>query len=75
VTGLVAFNLAMLAICAAVGVGFVPAKLYDGLMRGLHNTIGITTPSERQVRWVLVVWIVCMVAIFDAMAALLVYVF
>ena len=72
---MVAFNLAMLAICAAVGVGLVPAKLYDGLMRGLHNTIGITTPSERQVRWVLVVWIVCMVAIFDAMAALLVYVF
>ena len=74
-TGIVLFNVAMLAICAAVLTGLVPTKLYDGAMRGLHNTIGITTPSERQVRWVLIVWIVCMVAIFDAMAALLVYVF
>ena len=74
-TGFVLFNIGTLAICAAVGAGLVPTKLYDGVMRGLHNTIGITTPSERQVRWVLIVWIVCMVAIFDAMAALLVYVF
>ena len=73
--GLLAFNVAMLAICAAVAAGLVPGRLYDGLMRGLHNTIGITTPTERQVRWVLIVWIVCMLAIFDAMAALLVYVF
>jgi hypothetical protein len=74
-TGFVVFNLAMLAICAAVAAGLVPAKLYGGLMRGLHNTIGITTPTERQVRWVLIVWLVCMVGIFDAMAALLVYAF
>jgi hypothetical protein len=73
--GFLFFNLAMLIICAAVGADLVPRRLYDGLMRGLHNTIGITTPSERQVRWVLIVWIICMLAIFDAMAALLVYAF
>jgi hypothetical protein len=74
-TGLVVFNVAMVAICAAVTAGLVPQRLYDGLMRGLHNTIGITTPTERQARWVLVVWIVSVTAVFDAMAALLVYVF
>jgi hypothetical protein len=74
-TAFVAFNITMLAICAAVATGIVPYRLYNGLMRGLHNTIGITTPTERQLRWVLIVWIVSMTAIFDAMAALLVYVF
>jgi len=74
-TGFLAFNAAMLAICGAVAVGLIPRRFYDGLMRGLHNTIGITTPTERQARWVLIVWIFCTLAIFDALAALLVYVF
>jgi len=74
-TGFVALNVLLLVICAAVAAGVVPRSLYDGMMRGLHNTIGITTPTERQVRWVLIVWIVSMLAIFDAMAALLVYAF
>jgi hypothetical protein len=74
-TGFIALNVVLIAICVAVAAGLVPSTLYDGLMRGLHNTIGITTPSERQVRWVLIVWILCMLAIFDAMAGLLVYAF
>jgi hypothetical protein len=73
--GFVVFNVALLLLCAAVAGGLVPGRLYDGLMRGLHNTIGITTPTERQVRWVLIVWMLSTAAIFDAMAALLVYVF
>jgi hypothetical protein len=73
--GVVAFNLAMLLVCAAIGAGVVPSKLYDGLMRGLHNTIGITTPTLRQLRWVMIVWIVSTVIIVDVMLALLVYVF
>jgi hypothetical protein len=73
--GVLAFNLAMLLVCAAIAAGVVPSKLYDGLMRGLHNTIGITTPTPRQARWVMIVWIVSTVIIVDIMAALLVYVF
>ena len=55
----------------------VPSKLYDGLMRGLHNTIGITTPTpSARSRWVLIVWIVSTVIIVrSSMLALLVYVF
>ena len=73
--GFVALNVLTLLLCVTIAAGLVPLRLYDGLMRGLHNTIGITTPTERQVRWVLIVWIVVMLAIFDAMAALVVYVF
>jgi hypothetical protein len=57
------------------GPGVVPPKRYDGPTRGLHNTIGITTPTERQLRWVLIVWVLSTVVIFDAMALLLTYVF
>lgn len=73
--GVAAFNIAMLLVCAAVAAGVVPSKLYDGFMRGLHNTIGITTPTARQVRWVLIVWIVSTVIIVDVILALLVYAF
>jgi hypothetical protein len=73
--GVLTFNLAMLLLCGAVLAGVLPKRVYDGPLRGLHNVIGITTPSDRQLRWVLVVWLLCTVAIFDAMAALLVYVF
>jgi hypothetical protein len=73
--GLAGVNFAMLLLCAAVAVGLVPRRAYDGFIRGVHNTIGITTPTDRQVRWVLIVWILAMLSILDAMAALLVYVF
>lgn len=72
---LTALHVVVFAIVAGVASGLVPAKWYDGLMRGLHNTIGITTPTERQLRWVLIVWILSTVAIFDAMALLLKHVF
>jgi hypothetical protein len=73
--GVIAFHVAMLLLCAGVAGGVIPAKLYDGLMRGLHNTIGITTPTARQAPWVLIVWIVSTVIIVDVLLALLVYAF
>jgi hypothetical protein len=74
-TAIIVFNLAGILLCAAVLAHLVPFRLYGGLLRGLHNTIGITTPTDRQLQWVLVVWIVSMVAIVDLLAVLFVYVF
>lgn len=74
-TFVVLLHVVSLALVAAALANLLPGKLYDSLLRGLHNTIGITTPSQRQLRWVLVVWVLSVVIIFDAMALLLVYVF
>jgi hypothetical protein len=74
-TFVVLFHVVSLALVAAAVADLFPAKLYDSLLRGLHNTIGITTPTQRQLRWVLIVWVLSAVVIFDAMALLLVYVF
>jgi hypothetical protein len=74
-TAVIVFNLAGILLCVGVLAHLVPFRLYGGLLRGLHNTIGITTPTDRQLQWVLVVWIVSMVAIVDLMAVLFAYVF
>ncbi len=74
-TGLVVFNSIILLLSIATGMGVLPRRLYDGTLRGLHNTIGITTPSDRQLRWVLIVWLISTALIVDALAAMLVYVF
>jgi hypothetical protein len=72
---IVAFNLACLIFCAVVLANLVPFHLYGGILRGLHNTIGITTPTDRQLQWVLVAWVVSTAAIVDVMVLLFVYVF
>lgn len=73
--GVLVFNIALLAIAAAAAIGMLPKRLYDAPLRGLHNTIGITTPTDRQLRWVLAVWLFSTAIIVDSMIALLVYVF
>lgn len=65
----------MLALTVAAAVGLMPRRLYDGFLRGLHNTIGITTPSDRQLRWVLAAWLLSTLIIVDGLALMLVYVF
>jgi hypothetical protein len=72
---LVILHVLTLIVIVALASDLAPRRWYGGILRGLHNTIGITTPSDTQLRWVLIVWIVSTLFIFDAMAALVVYVF
>jgi hypothetical protein len=74
VNGLLIFNLAIVILAAATLARVLPLRFYDSFLRGLHNTIGITTPTDRQLRWVLVVWLLSLAAIVDGMALLLLYV-
>jgi len=62
---LLVFNLAMLALCAA------PRRLYAGFLRGIHLVAGIREPEDRQLRWVLIVWIFIMLLIVDGIAFML----
>ena len=50
-------------------------KLVSGLVAGFHASIGITPPTEKQLRWVIVAWIVSVLLIVDLILLLFVYVF
>ena len=58
-----------------VAIDFVPLKLVKGLVAGFYTTIGITPPTEKQLRWVIVAWIVSVLLIVDLILLLFVYVF
>ena len=74
IAAVLAFNFAALLLLAAAIAGRIPQEWYGGFLRGLHNTIGISTPNDAQLRWVLVVWIVSTVLIADVVGLLLVFV-
>jgi hypothetical protein len=66
----VVFNILMLVLAVAVSRGGLPVHFLDGLITGLHYTIGITTPTPQQVRRAAVVWILSMLVIVDVLFAL-----
>ncbi len=68
---LLLFNILTGLVAIAVLTRLIPGRLYAGFLRGMHNTIGISTPNDSQVRWVCLVWIVSTLVIVDAMAAVL----
>lgn len=75
VAAIAVFHTAAVLLMVLLWRDLLPRRWYAGLMEGLHNTIGITTPDARQVRWVMLVWIASVVVIVDAMAFLVLYVF
>ena len=72
---IVAFNAVLIFLALAVARGIVPMKSVGGLVAGFHATIGITPPTEKQLRWVIVAWIVSVLLIVDLILLLFVYVF
>jgi hypothetical protein len=71
----VAFNALLVVLGAAVARGVVPLKPLSSLVEGFHATIGITPPTEKQLRWVIVAWIASLLVIVDMMLLLFIYVF
>jgi hypothetical protein len=53
----------------------VSVRFLTPLITGLHYTIGISTPTEDQVRRAVIVWIVSVVVIVDVLFAMLRWVF
>jgi hypothetical protein len=72
---IVAFNAVLILLAFFVARGLVPIKLVSGLVAGFHATIGITPPTDNQLRWVIVAWIVSLLLIVDLVLVLFVYVF
>ena len=71
----IAFNLLMAAIAVAVARKLIPIGFLTSFLSGLHYTIGISTPTQKQVRAAVVIWIISVVAIVDILFALLRWVF
>jgi hypothetical protein len=46
-TAVIVPNPASLLLCAAALANLVPFRLSGGRLRRLHNTLGITTPTDR----------------------------
>ncbi|HLI83172.1 MAG TPA: hypothetical protein VKV17_04595 [Bryobacteraceae bacterium] len=72
---LVLFHLAMIALAAALAMGWIPIKLMSGLVGAFHATIGITAPTEKQLRWVIIAWVASLLLIVDMMVVMFLYVF
>jgi len=67
VTWLVIVNVVLFSLSMAALLELIPQRLYSGFLRGLHLTMGITTPTDRQLRWALAAWLISLLAIVDAL--------
>lgn len=72
-SALTIFNAVMFLVIAAALAGVIPRRLYQGFLRGLHLTIGISTPTDQQLRRALAMWLVSVLAIVDVMAFVIQY--
>jgi hypothetical protein len=70
-----AFNGVMLVLAIGVLGRIVPVKFLTGFITAVHYTIGISTPTEEQVRRAIIVWIVSVVLIVDVVFSLLRWVY
>jgi len=71
----IAFNGLMIVLAVAVAKKLVPLGFLSSFLSGLHYTIGISTPTQEQVRRAVLVWIASVVVIVDVLFALLRWVF
>jgi hypothetical protein len=72
---LVLLHVVLILLAAAMAKGWIPLKLVSGLVEGFHATIGISPPTEKQLRWVIVAWIASLLLIVDMMVLMFLYVF
>nr|HWB98975.1 hypothetical protein [Bryobacteraceae bacterium] len=72
---IVLFSAGMLLLGGVVAAGWMPMGFLSSLVNDLHRTIGITTPTPKQVRIAILMWIVSMLIIVDGMFLLFRYVF
>ena len=70
---IIAMNIVMVFLALGIASGFVPAKMFGGMVSVLHKTIGITLPSPEKDRAVALIWIVSMILIGDGMLFLLLF--
>lgn len=70
----VAFNALMVLLGIGVVTKVVPVGFLTSFLTGLHYTIGISTPTQAQVRKATVIWIISTLVIVDMLFGLLLWV-
>ncbi len=71
--GVITVNVVMVLLALGIAGGFVPPKMFGGMVGVLHKTIGITLPSPEKERAVALIWIVSMILLGDGMLFLLLF--
>ena len=71
----IGFNVLMVLLAAGVIAKLISVRFLTGFITALHYTIGISTPTQNQVRNAVIVWIVSVVIIVDVLYCLLLWVF
>ncbi len=71
--GIIAANVMLVLLAAAIASGILPARTFSGAVTVLHKTIGITLPSPDKERIVAVIWIASMLVIGDGILGLLLF--
>jgi len=66
-----AFNGLMLLLALGVVTKVISVQFLTGFITGLHYAIGISTPTQEQIRRAVLVWIISIVIIVDMLFSLL----
>jgi len=66
-----AFNGLMLLLAIGVMAKVISVRFLTGFITGLHYAIGISTPTQDQVRRAVLVWMISVVVIVDMLFSLL----
>lgn len=69
---IVAFHLVMLLLAAVIATGVVSSGRVGDALIYVHKSIGVTAPSDQQVKMVALIWIGSLVAMVDGCLLLLV---
>ena len=72
-TGIIVFNLVMVAFAAAIALQLVPSARISTSLEWLHGIIGITPPATDKAWIFALVWVGSMMIIVDGLLLLLVF--
>jgi len=72
-TGIVIFNVLMIALGTAAGFGVISQNRLSDMLDWLHGIIGITPPPSERARLYTLIWIGSMTAIVDGLLFMLVF--
>jgi len=69
---IIAFHVLMMLLALGIATQLIPVRLVGNFLGYVHNTIGITTPSQEKVKTIALIWIGTTVVIVDGCIFLLV---
>ena len=69
--GIILFHIALILLGLTIVTGVLPTARVGNALSYLHKSIGITTPSAKQVRMVALIWIGSAIVMLDGCLLLL----